>query len=110
MDISERQVNGITILTIDGRIDSDGAIKLDEILHKAVSEGKYKMVMDMALVHYINSAALRTLADVITQNRANGGDLRLAALPPKVRRVLQIVGFDRFSAIFETTDEALKDF
>ncbi len=110
MNITERQENGITILAVDGRIDSEGAIRLDEILHKAVNDGKYKIVMDMAQVHYINSAALRTLADVITQNRAHGGDLRLAALPPKVRRVLQIVGFDRFSAIFDTPEEAVKNF
>ena len=47
---------------------------------------------------------------VITKNRAEGGDLRLAALPPKVKRVLQIVGFDKFSAIYDTLEESLENF
>jgi len=110
MEISEREEKGITVFVIDGRIDSEGATRLDDTLRRAVNGGKFKMVMDMTAVHYINSAALRTLADIITQNRAKGGDLRLAALPPKVRRVLQIVGVDRFSAIFDSVDEAVKAF
>ena len=110
MNIIEREQNGITIYQVEGRIDSAGAEDLDDTLQAAAAEGKHKMVLDMAQVQYINSAALRTLADIITQNREAGGDLRLAALPPKVKRVLQIVGFDRFSALYTTVEEALTDF
>ena len=51
------------------------------------------MVLDMAEVHYMNSAGLRTLADILTRNRANGGDLLLVAPNPKVERVFKIIGF-----------------
>jgi anti-anti-sigma factor len=110
MDITERIENDIYVFTIEGRIDSAGAIALEDSLQATVEEGHHKMVLDLAKVQYINSAALRTLADIITQNREHGGDLRLAALTPKVKRVFQIVGFDRFSTIFDTLEEALVNF
>jgi anti-anti-sigma factor len=110
MKISQRYENGITILVLEGRIDSEGAIQLDDILREAVESGESKIVLDMAEVQYMNSAALRTLADVITKTREKGGDMKLAALQPKVRRVLQIVGFDRFSSIHDTLETALADF
>ena len=110
MKITEYEKNSITIYTLEGRIDSEGAIQLDDTLQAGVQAGKHKMVLDMTQVQYINSAALRTLADVITKNQANEGDLKLAGLAPKVQRVLQLVGFDRFANIFPNLDSALADF
>src|SRR5690606_16699299 len=95
-NISERSEQGVTIFKIDGRVDSNGAVDLDLALQTTVNEGSYRLILDMAEVRYINSAGLRTLADILTQSKQNGGDLKLVALNPKVRRVLEIVGFDNF--------------
>jgi anti-sigma B factor antagonist len=110
MNITEREQNGITIFVLEGRVDSEGAVDLDLALQAATSEGKHKMILDMSEVRYINSAGLRTLADILTQNKNNGGDLKLNNLNPKVRRVFQIIGFDKFFAIYATIEEALADF
>lgn len=110
MNITEREQNGITIFEMEGRVDSEGAVDLDLALQAAVSESKYKMVLDMSDVRYINSAGLRTLADILTQNKTNGGDLKLVNLNPKVQRVFQIIGFDKFFAIYPTIEDALAGF
>ena len=110
MDITQSEVNDITVITLKGRIDSEGAVDLDLALHTAASEGKLKMVLDLAEVRYLNSAGLRTLADILTITREGGGDLRLAVLNPKVQRVFQIIGFDKFFNIYDTLEAASKDF
>jgi anti-sigma B factor antagonist len=110
MNITERVENGITVFVLEGRIDTEGAVDMDLALQAAVSEGKHKMVLDMAEVRYISSAGLRTLADVFTKNREAGGDLKLAALNPKVTRVLRIIGFDKFFSIYDTLEAAMADF
>jgi anti-anti-sigma factor len=110
MNITEREEKGISVFTLEGRIDSQGAVSLDETLQAAVSAGKHKMVLDMAEVNYISSAGLRTLADVSTKNTAKGGDLKLVALQRKVLRVLRIIGFDKLFAIYDTVKEAIDDF
>jgi anti-sigma B factor antagonist len=110
MDITKRVENGVTLFVLEGRIDTEGAVDMDLALQAAVSEGQHNMVLDMAEVRYIGSAALRTLADVLTKNKDAGGDLKLAALKPKVMRVLRIIGFDKFFSIYDTLEAAIADF
>ena len=110
MNIMERNEKDISIFNVEGRIDSEGAVDLDLALQTAVSEGKYKMIVDMSGVRYINSAGLRTLADILTRNKELGGDLKLVAMNPKVKRVFEIIGFEKFFNIYETMPEALKAF
>jgi anti-sigma B factor antagonist len=110
MNIVERDQDGVTVFNLEGRVDTQGAVDLDTALNAAVSEGKHKMVLNMADVSYISSAGLRTLADIVTKNREAGGDLKLVALNRKVLRVLRIIGFDRFFSIYDSVDEAMVDF
>ncbi|HMM29853.1 MAG TPA: STAS domain-containing protein [Aggregatilineaceae bacterium] len=110
MNITEREQDGVTIYSVEGRVDSEGAVDLDMALQAATADGKNKMVLEMAEVRYINSAGLRTLADILTQNQKAGGDLKLVNLHPKVKRVFQIIGFERFFNIYESIDEAVAAF
>jgi anti-sigma B factor antagonist len=110
MNITEREQNGVTIFTLEGRVDSEGAVDLDLALQTATSEGKSKMILELSQVRYMNSSGLRTLADILTQNRKSGGDLKLVNLHPKVQRVFQIIGFDKFFSIYATVEEALASF
>ena len=89
MQITEHDRNGITVFALQGRVDSAGASDLDLTLQAAIGAGHYKLVLDMTGVSYINSAGLRTLADILTKSRTQGGDLRLVALTPKVARVFK---------------------
>lgn len=110
MNITERDENGITIYVLEGRVDTQGSENLDQVLQAGVTAGKSKMVLDMGEVSYISSAGLRTLADVVTKNRAADGDLKLVALSRKVLRVFRIIGFDRFFSIYDTVEAAVADF
>lgn len=110
MNITEREQNGVTIFSLDGRVDSEGAVDLDLALQTATSDGKYRLVLEMSEVRYINSAGLRTLADILTQTKEQNGNLKLVNLNPKVRRVFQIIGFDKFFDIHESVDEAVSTF
>jgi len=110
MNITERDVQGVSVMVLEGRIDSQGAIEVEQALQDAVAAGKHKMVLDMTSVGYISSAGLRILADVVTRNREAGGDLKLVALNRKVLRVFRIIGFDKFFSIYETLEAAIADF
>jgi anti-anti-sigma factor len=107
MQITSRDQKGVMVFVLEGRVDSTGANEMDSALQEAASAGNHKMVLDMSGVTYINSAGLRTLADILTQNRANGGDLRLVALSSKVERVFKIIGFDKFFETYNSVDAAV---
>lgn len=110
MNIVEEVMNDIHVFTIEGRVDTGGAIDLDLALQAAVAEKKHKMVLELSAMRYISSAGLRTLADVLTRNRGAGGDLKLAAVNPKVLRILKIIGFDQFFSIYDRVEDAIEAF
>jgi anti-anti-sigma factor len=110
MEITANQHSDVYVVAIEGRIDTQGAFEMDATLQRATKSGQHKMVLDMAKVRYISSNGLRTMADVLTQNKDAGGDLKLVSVNSKVMRVLQIVGFDKFFSIYDTLDEAVQAF
>ena len=109
MQITEVDDFGVTIFTLKGRIDSEGVEDLKTTLRAALMEGKHNLILEMSEVHYINSAGLRVLAEVVTASVDNGGDLRLVGLTDKVRRVFEIIGFVRFFRIYDSVLEAMDD-
>ena len=110
MNILMREDKGVTVFTLDGRVDTQGAVMMDKSLQAAIDQGKYNMVMDMTDVSYISSAALRSLADVLTKSKKAGGDLKLVALSSKIVRVFRIIGFDRYFSFYDTVEAALAAF
>lgn len=110
MNLNTTEQDGITIFTINGRIDTQGAMALESALYDALQAGKYKMVLDVTNVRYINSSALRTFADVLTENRNNGGDLFLVGLQDRIKRVFQIIGFDKFFVFYDDLNKAISDY
>ena len=105
--ITERDQEGVTVFTLEGRIDTQGAETLDHALQSAVVLGKSWMVLDLARADYICSAGLRTLADILTKNRAQDGDLKLAAVPPRILSILEVIGFDNFFSIYDSVKDAV---
>lgn len=106
MNIVERDEQGVTVFTLDGRVDTQGSVTMDQALQAAVGKGQYKMILDMTEVTYISSAALRSMADVLTKNKKAGGDLKLVALSSKILRVFRIIGFDKYFSLYDTLEAA----
>jgi anti-sigma B factor antagonist len=107
MIITELEDFGATVYKLQGRVDNDGVDLLKQCLGKAHQDGKFKLVLEMSGVEYINSAGLRILAEFLTESREKRGDLRLVGLNYRVRRVFEIVGFSKFFRIYNTVLEAI---
>ena len=48
MNLSEQTTDGVVIIVLNGRIDTDGAVALDEALHARLDADQYRIVLDMA--------------------------------------------------------------
>ncbi len=110
MEITQRVQDGITVIQPDGRIDTQAAEQLDQVLQSAVAGGNDRIVVDMAKVEYISSAGLRSLAAVLVKCRDQGGDMKLAALNERVTRVFKIIGFDLLMSVTDSPEAAIADF
>ena len=83
----------VTVVEITGSIDGITAGAALTALGDEVRKGNARLVTDFTGVEYISSAGLRALLATLKDARQQGGDLRLAAIRPDVKKVLELSGF-----------------
>jgi anti-sigma B factor antagonist len=107
LKIEKRQVNGVTIVSCQGRIMfGDEANALRDFLREALAETP-RMVLNLAGVTYIDSGGLGTLVGVYSSARGAGADIKLTGLGQRLRDVLQITKLATVFEVFSTEQEAL---
>jgi anti-sigma B factor antagonist len=100
-----RQVSDVTIIDINGRIQlGEESAAVRELVCRLLSEGKKKLVLNLAEVNYIDSSGLGTLVSAFTSARRQGGELKLLNLTEHAHDLMQIT---KLFTIFDiSNDEA----
>jgi anti-anti-sigma factor len=80
--------NGITKVTLSGRFDVEGALKIDGEFN-AIAEQKKKLLVDLSSVTFIASLGIRTLITGAKATANNGGKMVLLDPQPNVEKVLR---------------------
>ena len=110
MEIKDKQVDGVTVLSLTGSIDAMNAPKITDFIQRQVAKGNTKLVADLSGVDYTSSAGLRVLLGAIKDTRAQGGDIRLTGIQPDVQKVLNLSGFTNILKIFDDLGAAVASF
>lgn len=110
MEIKDRAVNDVTVISLAGSIDAMTAPKITEFIHEQVGKGNIKLVADLGGVDYTSSAGLRVMLGAIKETRSLGGDLRLTGIQPDVSKVLNLSGFSNILKIFDDVDAAVASY
>ena len=91
LKMTQREVDGVTVLTLDGRIGlGEEANSLREKVKSLLGDGKQKLVLDMGHVTLIDSAGLGTLVGVHQSATSRGASLGLCNLGAKLKELLVI--------------------
>jgi len=99
MQTATRQVGGVTVLDISGRITlGEGNVILREIVRDLAEKGANAIVLNLGEVHYIDSSGIGELVKAHTTIRNQGGQLKLTNLNKRVNDLLQLT---RLSAVFD---------
>ena len=64
----------------------------------------------LGTLEYTSSAGLRVLLSTLKEARQRGGDLRLAAVQERVRRVLDLSGFTSILKCYPDVDAAVASY
>jgi anti-anti-sigma factor len=75
-----------------GEVDAATAHLLPDSLNTALADGVSTVVIDLAGVHYLDSAGVGALVQAHNRTTARGARLSVANPQPMVRRVLEVVG------------------
>ena len=102
MDTKVRQVGGVTVLDLSGKITlGEASGKLRSAVQEALGSSK-KILLNLADVNYIDSAGLGELVSAYTTVKNAGGELKLLKLTKKVRDLLVIT---KLLTVFDVKDE-----
>src|SRR5579863_673600 len=100
--MTDRDVNGVTVLDIEGRIVlGEESNSFREKVKGLLASGKKKIVLNLQNVTYIDSAGLGTLVATFHSARSQGATLKLANLGAKFKEVLQVT---KLITVFDTYD------
>ena len=109
-EISRRDRGGVTVLQLKGQLDAHTFPSLQRELEELVAAEDAQVVLDCADLDYISSAGLGVLKKMTREFRGLDGDLRLAALTPKINSVVTLLGFDQVLRVFPDSDQAVESY
>ncbi len=103
MKASTRQVDGVTIVDLSGRITlGEGSVVLRDTVKDLLGKGQKKILLNLGDVSYIDSSGIGELVSAFTSVRNQGGELKLLHLTKKVHDLLQIT---KLYTVFDVKDD-----
>jgi anti-anti-sigma factor len=106
MEVTVIQQEPVTVIAIQGSIESLTAEALTQALSSHIDAGRVRLVADFSGVQYTSSAGLRSLLMALKSSRKQGGDFRMAAVQANVLNVLSMSGFTNLIQVFDTVQAA----
>ena len=105
------RANGaVQVLSLQGELDAHTASELEAAIQKCKDDSNFQIVINGAHLQYISSAGLGVFMAYIEEVREEGGDIKIAALQPKVFNVFDLLGFPMLFDIVDTEEEAVARF
>jgi anti-sigma B factor antagonist len=107
LTLEYREEGDRTVLDVGGEIDVYTAPKLRERLVELVSEGHYKIIVDMTKVEFLDSTGLGVLVGGLKRVRSHDGQLALVCNQERIYKIFRITGLTKVFPIHETVDAAV---
>jgi len=103
LEFEARQKEGITILSLKGRITAGAEASALRDRMKEIAAEPARVILDLAGVDYVDSTGLGSLVISFTTLRKAGGELKLLNLS---RRNIELLVLTKLTTVFEIfTDE-----
>jgi anti-sigma B factor antagonist len=109
MNVTVKKEGEVSIITVEGSIDSKTAPELQQTVLDVTAEAN-DVVIDLSNVSFVSSAGLRVLLMVYRQIKAKNGKVILAGVSEEIKDVMSMTGFITFFELTETQTEALAKF
>jgi anti-sigma B factor antagonist len=108
MEIAEKTIEDVRIISISGRIDTITSKDLEDKLNEAIEEREENLIINLEKVDYISSVGLRVLLAALKRQKHNQGLFQLVSLQPFVQNVFKVTGLDKVFQIYSTEKAAFQ--
>ncbi|MFQ5931095.1 MAG: STAS domain-containing protein [Nitrospiraceae bacterium] len=111
MTINVREVGGVTILDLDGRLSvGDDVRELEAQVKQLLAERKLKLLVNLDKVSYVDSSGVGILVRCLTSAKAAGGDLKLVKPNKVIREIVKATNLVKILGVFDNEEEAIASF
>ena len=109
--IDEREITGVTVLTLAGEITlDDGDLAFGRRINDLVASGRVKILVDLDGVTTIDSSGVGMMAAKLKEVRKRGGDIRLLRLSTRNQRMLAVLRLRTLFEVFDDESVALRSY
>lgn len=111
MTIQQRQIGDVVVLDLDGRMTGglDSEV-FQNTVQSLIDNGKYKVVVNLQSVKWINSTGLGGLIAGFSALQKNDGRMKLLHVPERIESLLKITQLSTIFESFEHEEEAIASF
>ena len=107
MEIIVNEIDGITLVSINGKLDSTTAPDAENEINNLLEKQVKKMVVSLKDTAYVSSAGLRVFLATAKKMTAAGGAVKFCSPNDIVKEILDISGFTSILDVKFTEEEAL---
>lgn len=111
MNVTTSHHDGIVVLAVhENRLTYPVLADFAAAAADLIERGEKKVVIDLAVVNYVDSATIGCLMDLYRQATTGGGQLKLAGVQKRVETMLTMTGAHHFLEVFADRPAALASF
>ena len=112
MQLSERQVNGVSIIDVSGDLSTpaENPRVLREKVLALLHRGDRSILLNFAELQHMDSSCLGEIVESYKIASSNGVALKLAHLGPHLQNLLRTTALDKVLESYRTEEEAMASF
>jgi len=107
VNINIREFKRVSVLTVEGRIDSNSAAEFEEAVESILANTGRNVILDLSKVDFLSSSGLRVLVTARKNAESKGGNFSLCSLSAQARESLTIAGLDILFQIYPDRETAI---
>lgn len=110
MEIAQRENGDVTILDVSGEINLFNAPEIKELIDRLITEKKYRLIVNLEKVNFIDSSGLGALISGLTVLKKHEGGLRIVNITKNVQKTFELTNLTSFFGIFDSEAEAVASY
>ncbi len=107
MEIKTSEAGQVVVVVPGSDLDAAVAPRLKQAVGELIDAGRVRLVLDLGRVGYIDSSGLGVLVMAMRRARMAGGDIKLCALQPDVRSLLEMTRMVKALDVYATREAAV---
>lgn len=107
MNISIKDENGISIIDLEGNLDTNTSPEVEKNVNELIEADKDKIIIDLSNTGFVSSAGLRVFLSTAKQLTSKGGVFKICSPNDVVKEILDMSGFSTILDVRSNLEEAV---